>query len=131
MNAPILFCILSFRHVGQIVSFQYPKLSPKYPFKVVTKKFHNVLLSSKNSVPPVPNGAMFATTSNGYNYEIDEKQLEIPRIVLVTGFESFNRDLYNLAASELPEKIQIDVFADMDIRCDGGANVRSIQKMKM
>jgi magnesium chelatase subunit H len=37
-----------------------------------------------------------------------------PHIVLVAGFESFNRDLYIQAASELP--IQLTVFADSDIR---------------
>lgn len=38
----------------------------------------------------------------------------LPNIVLVAGFESFNRDLYIQAASELP--INLSVFADSDIR---------------
>ena len=38
----------------------------------------------------------------------------VPHIVLVAGFESFNRDLYIQAASELP--IHLTVFADSDIR---------------
>ena len=37
-----------------------------------------------------------------------------PHIVLVAGFESFNRDLYIQAASDLP--IHLTVFADSDIR---------------
>ena len=37
-----------------------------------------------------------------------------PHIVLVAGFESFNRDLYIQAASDLP--IHLAVFADSDIR---------------
>ena len=128
LNAPILLCILSLHNVAQISSFQYPKFSVvNDPFRVARKKSHNVFLSSKRSVP-VPNGAIFATTSERYNNEIEEKQTEVPRVVLVTGFESFNRDLYNLAASEIPEKMHIDVFADMDIRCNGGENVRLLQK---
>ena len=125
-NASILLCILSFQNVAQISSFQYPTFSVvNDSFRVTRKKSHNVFLSSKRSVPVVPNnGAIFAKTRERYDNEIEEKQTEVPRVVLVTGFESFNRDLYNLAASELPEKIHIDVFADMDIRCNGGANVR-------
>ena len=39
-----------------------------------------------------------------------------PRIVLVAGFESFNRDLYEKAASEVG--VTLAVFADSDVRSD-------------
>ena len=44
-------------------------------------------------------------------------------IVLVAGFESFNRGLYQQAAARLPEGIQINlqVFADSDIRRPGAS----------
>ena len=95
-NASILLCILSFQNIAQISSFQYPTFSVvNDSFRVTRKKSHNVFLSSKRSVPVVPNnGAIFATTRERYDNEIEEKQTEVPRVVLVTGFESFNRDLY-------------------------------------
>jgi magnesium chelatase subunit H len=37
-----------------------------------------------------------------------------PKVVLVAGFESFNRDLYYASATDLP--IDLEVFADKDIR---------------
>ena len=95
-NASILLCILSFQNIAQISSFQYPTFSVvNDSFRVTRKKSHSVFLSSKRSVPVVPNnGAIFATTRERYDNEIEEKQTEVPRVVLVTGFESFNRDLY-------------------------------------
>jgi hypothetical protein len=44
-------------------------------------------------------------------------------IVLVCGFESFNRELYNLAASKVPN-VNLIVFADTDIRAGGSAVCR-------
>ena len=46
-----------------------------------------------------------------------------PNVVLVAGFESFNRDLYQQAAARLPEGIRINlqVFADSDIRRPGAS----------
>lgn len=41
-------------------------------------------------------------------------------IVLVCGFESFNRELYNLAASKVPD-VNLRVFADSDIRAGGSS----------
>jgi len=38
------------------------------------------------------------------------------KVVLVAGFESFNRDLYNMAASELGDAVDLTVFADSDLR---------------
>lgn len=46
-------------------------------------------------------------------------------IVLVCGFESFNRELYNLAASKVPD-VNLRVFADSDIRA-GGSSVRTFE----
>lgn len=47
----------------------------------------------------------------------------IPNVVLVAGFESFNRGLYQQAAARLPEGIRINlqVFADSDIRRPGAS----------
>ena len=49
---------------------------------------------------------------------------EKPRIVLVAGFESFNRDLYEKAAKELD--VDLTVFADKDIRLEGGVTDDSV-----
>jgi magnesium chelatase subunit H len=43
-----------------------------------------------------------------------------PRIVLVAGFESFNRDLYDQAAKDL--NVDLKVFADSDIRIGTSIN---------
>ena len=40
------------------------------------------------------------------------------KVVLVAGFESFNRDQYQQAAEALSDEIELQVFADSDIRLD-------------
>ena len=47
----------------------------------------------------------------------------VPNVVLVAGFESFNRGLYQQAAARLPEGIRMNlqVFADSDIRLPGAS----------
>jgi len=50
--------------------------------------------------------------------DIPNKDTTTTNIVLVCGFESFNRDLYNAAASKVPN-INLKVFADKDIRQGG------------
>jgi len=63
-------------------------------------------------------------TGTGSANSIDgEDDGSVPNIVLVAGFESFNRGLYSLAASKLPDKANLVVFADSDIRA-GGSTVR-------
>jgi magnesium chelatase subunit H len=52
--------------------------------------------------------------SNEDQGEPNDGKDDWPHIVLVAGFESFNRDLYIQAASELP--VHLTVFADTDIR---------------
>ena len=52
----------------------------------------------------------------------DNKNSNNIRIVLVAGFESFNRELYDNAAEELGGNIHLDVFADTDIRTGSGIN---------
>lgn len=55
--------------------------------------------------------------------DIPNKDITTTNIVLVCGFESFNRDLYSAAASKVPN-INLKVFADKDIRL-GGSVVRT------
>jgi len=45
-----------------------------------------------------------------------ENKKKKKQIVLVAGFESFNRDLYYQAAQDLGDDFEIQVFADSDIR---------------
>ena len=56
---------------------------------------------------------LFSTTEQEVQVEQNLSN-SLPNIVLVAGFESFNRDLYVKAAKDLP--INLQVFADSDIR---------------
>ena len=50
----------------------------------------------------------------------DREDEAVVNVVLVTGFESFNRDLYRKAGQLLPPQlgnVNVQVFADSDIRC--------------
>jgi magnesium chelatase subunit H len=50
-------------------------------------------------------------------------QKKIPHVVLVAGFESFNKDLYLMAASKLSSPIHLSVFADREIRSGAAVGV--------
>jgi len=52
------------------------------------------------------------------------RENNLPNVVLLAGFESFNRDLYQQAAARLPEGTQMNlqVFCDSDIRGSSGTN---------
>lgn len=52
--------------------------------------------------------------SSSENAIKNKSKNDYPNVVLVTGFESFNRDLYYQSAENLPVNLQ--VFADSDIR---------------
>jgi magnesium chelatase subunit H len=65
----------------------------------------------------------------------DNSDTELPNIVLVAGFESFNRELYQQAAKDLP--LYLQVFADSDIRVgpalseeDLGLNPKFVDALK-
>ncbi|KAL3920968.1 MAG: hypothetical protein SGILL_002998 [Bacillariaceae sp.] len=71
---------------------------------------------------------------SGTKNKESKKNNEYPNIVLVAGFESFNRQLYLDAANELPDeaKVNLHVFSDAEIRlANGDVNpdfVDSLQK---
>ncbi len=64
-----------------------------------------------------------AGTDTDININKNGNPNSAPNVVLVAGFESFNRDLYQQAAARLPEGIRINlqVFADSDIRRPGAS----------
>ena len=64
-----------------------------------------------------------STRMDGNDQNNSASGTTIPNVVLVAGFESFNRDLYQQAAARLPEGIRINlqVFADSDIRRPGAS----------
>ncbi len=74
-------------------------LSPETTDAAVTKSFNNAL----------------GEDTNGNK---DDKDDTTVNVVLTTGFESFNRDLYQKAGKLLPPQLNINlqVFADSDIR---------------
>jgi len=63
-----------------------------------------VHLPSSNTIPPPP-------------------LKSIPHVVLVAGFESFNKELYLKAASQLSSPIHLSVFADREIRTGAAIGV--------
>lgn len=56
--------------------------------------------------------------------DLDPKSGDRPRVVLVAGFESFNRKLYDQAAKDL--NVDLQVFADSDIRVGTSVNVENL-----
>lgn len=71
-----------------------------------------VVIDDKNSATARRPTESLRTSGGGTSGE------HIPNVVLVAGFESFNRDLYYRAASRLPHssEMHLTVFADSDIR---------------
>lgn len=67
---------------------------------------------------PTDVGVESATMTDDAEDGPDNPKHGRPTVVLVTGFESFNRNLYQRAADRLPEAlaINLEVFADSEIR---------------
>ena len=65
---------------------------------------------------------------NSRNDHENSKNKKVPKIVLVAGFESFNRESYRQAAQKLAKDqgidIELQVFADSDIRIPNSASLQ-------
>jgi len=82
---------------------QQPKRSPSVPLL----NFRHTIAKRNKSLPST-------TQENAVSERTDSSVNKKPNIVLVAGFESFNRALYQNAANDLG--INLQVFADSDIR---------------
>eukprot|EP00804_Cyclotella_cryptica_P016326 CCRYP_009901-RA/>CCRYP_009901-RA protein AED:0.09 eAED:0.09 QI:132/1/1/1/0.94/0.88/18/1271/1454 len=86
-------------------------ISPSSSLSIRKRRFsRQTIVTRTTSLLPGPD---LATKQNE-----DEVDADAVNVVLVTGFESFNRDLYEKAGALLPPecKINLKVFADSDIR---------------
>jgi hypothetical protein len=72
------------------------------------------------SSPTITPSTDHPVKESGTSSRKDHKGSVTTNIVLVCGFESFNRELYNLAASKVPD-VNLRVFADSDIRAGGSS----------
>lgn len=93
--------------------------------KISPRGFSSVITKNNDAPPPRSiRVALFASVANATTTDTKTAISSTgPNVVLVAGFESFNRDLYQQAAARLPEGIRINlqVFADSDIRRPGAS----------
>jgi len=73
-----------------------------------TRNLHRCFSTTENIT------TVASTEKDNVRQQSNEQHNNIPRIVLVAGFESFNRNLYETAAREAG--VNLKVFADSDIR---------------
>lgn len=82
-----------------------------------TAKENSVISTDHDDDDMMIESKLLSLTNNKLNNNMNNKQnSKIIQIVLVAGFESFNRELYEKAANELKDSIHIQVFSDSEIR---------------
>ena len=72
---------------------------------------HSTLLHISSSTDETTQLQQFATRKRSQKEQVDDNQVGI---VLVTGFESFNRDLYEKAGKLLPEEFGVNLKGACD-----------------
>lgn len=88
-----------------------------------TTKCSNVgRILESNSIRSSTIKLAMATIEDDQQILLPDEKKKTTKIVLVAGFESFNRDLYYQAAKDLPDDIELTVFADSDIRSTNNVN---------
>ena len=79
--------------------------------KISPRGFSSVITKNNDAPPPRSiRVALFASVANATTTDTKTAISSTgPNVVLVAGFESFNRDLYQQAAARLPEGIRINL----------------------
>ena len=90
-----------------------PARMPSYPAR---RGFSAAMLA------PPPCGACLRSPRRHPRARVAIAESGLPLIVLLTGFEQFNRGLYTSAAAEVADRLDVRVFTDRDI---GGERLES------